>query len=101
MDPVSAIGFASAILTFVDFSCNLIKGSYEIYQSASGITTDHVRIGTVLDDLQGVTAALQSDLKGDSPHLKDLRQLSVDCGNVAQELSAILKDMERKEGNKI
>ena len=101
MDPVSAVNFAATILTVVDFSWNLIRGSYEVYQSATCTTTDHRRISTVLDDLQGITKSLQSDLIGNSPHFKDLRQLALECAEVSQELSAILEELKRREGNKI
>lgn len=51
MDPVSAVNFAATILTVVDFSWNLVKGSYQIHQSATGTATDDARISTILDDL--------------------------------------------------
>lgn len=101
MDPVSAVSFAVTIITFVDFSWKLVKGSYEIYQSETGASTNAVQIGTVLDDLANVTKALQVDVKPDSPHMDFLKQLARDCTAVSTELCAILKDFERKEGNKI
>jgi hypothetical protein len=99
MDPVSAVGFAASILTFVDFSWSLLKGSYEVYQF--GTTSDNARITTVLGDLEGITKSLQSDVKGNSLHLKDLKSLAVECVKVSRELSVILKELEIKEGNKI
>jgi hypothetical protein len=100
MDPVTAVGFAASIINFVDFSWSLIKGSYEVYESATGTTTDHTRISTVLEDLDTITKSLQSDVKGSSPHLTELKKLAVECAEVSQELSTILKDLKRKEGNK-
>lgn len=100
MDPVSAISFAATILSFVDFSWNLVKGSYQIYQSATGTATDNTRLSTVLDDLHKVTDTLQHNATGDSPHLEDLRQLAAGCVEVSHELSSILEKLKRKEGNK-
>jgi hypothetical protein len=101
MDPISAASSAAAILTFVDFSWNLVKGSYDIYRSATGAPADHTQISTVLDDLKSVSETLQSDVKADSPHRDFLKKLASDCATVSKELSGILEDLKRKEGNKI
>jgi hypothetical protein len=99
MDPITAVGFAANILNFVDFSWSLIKGSYEVYEL--GTTSGNKRITSVLDDLDGITKSLQSDVEGDTPHVKDLKSLAAECVKVSQELSAILKELEMKEGNKV
>ncbi|QGA20421.1 hypothetical protein EYB26_008123 [Talaromyces marneffei] len=101
MDPVSAIGFAVTILTFVDFSWNLVKGSYQVYQSVTITTADNARLSTVLADLKKVTDAIQHDVKGNSPHLEDLRQLAAGCAELSLELSSILETLKKKEGNKV
>lgn len=100
MDPVSAVSFAATILTFVDFSWNLVKGSYQVYQSATGTATDDSRLSTILADLEKVTDTLQHNVTGNSPHLEDLRQLAAGCAEVSQELSSILEKLKRKAGNK-
>jgi hypothetical protein len=99
MDPITAVGFAASILNFVDFSWTLIKGAYEVYEF--GTTAKNTRITTVLSDLEGITKSLQSDVEGNTPHVKDLKSLAAECVKVSQELSAILKELEVKEGNKI
>lgn len=101
MDPVSAISFASTILSFVDFSWNLVKGSYQVYHSNPLMSTDHVRVSTVVNDLQKITEALQFEEKGNSKHLEDLRQLAAGCAEVSQDLLGILGKLEIKEGNKM
>jgi hypothetical protein len=58
MDPVTAVGFAASILNFIDFSWNLVQGSYEVYKSASGTTAENAHISTVLEDLREVTEEL-------------------------------------------
>ncbi|KAF5964688.1 hypothetical protein FCOIX_13304 [Fusarium coicis] len=40
LDPVTAIGLASSIVAFVDFSAKLVKGSIEIYQVSDGTPTE-------------------------------------------------------------
>jgi hypothetical protein len=101
MDPVSAVSLAATILTFVDFSSNLVKGCYQVYRSSTNTTTDDARLSTILADLQNVTNSLQHDVAGNSPHLEDLRQLATGCAEVSQELSSMLEKLRRKEGNKL
>ena len=99
MDPITAIGFAASILTFVDFSWSLIQGSCEVYEL--GTTSGNKRITSVLSDLDCITKSLQSDVKGDTLHATRLKSLAAQCVLVSQELSTILKNLEMKEGNKI
>jgi hypothetical protein len=99
MDPITAVGFAASILNFVDFFWNLIKGAYEVFEF--GTTANNTRITTILNDLDGITKSLQSDGERNTPHIKDLKSLAVECVKVSQELSVILKELEMKEGNKL
>ena len=101
MDPVSAVSFAATILTLVDFSWTLVKGSYQVYKSATNTTTDDARLSIILADLENVTDNLQYNITGNSPHLEDLRQLAAGCAEVSRELSSILEKLKRKEGNKV
>lgn len=36
MDPITAIGFAANILSFIDYSAQAISAGIEIYESATG-----------------------------------------------------------------
>lgn len=101
MDPVSAVGLAASIVSFVDFACDLVKGSYKIYRAESDESASHAHIGTILNDLEDVTKTLQTDVKPDSPHRDFLKKLASDCAAASTELSSVLKDLKRKEGNKI
>jgi hypothetical protein len=101
MDPVSAVGLAASIFAFIDFSWKLVKGSYEIYQSESGASPGLVQIDTILDDLADVTKTLQADVDAGNPHRDFLRKLAGECTAVSAELSDAMKDLKRKEGNKI
>ncbi|KAK0738659.1 hypothetical protein B0T18DRAFT_433429 [Schizothecium vesticola] len=101
MDPISAVGFASAVLTFVEFSWKLVKGSYDIYRSDTNTTADTVSISAALKDLEDVTGKLRVDCQGASHHRDFLKDLAAQCLVVSGELSALLSDLERKEGNKV
>jgi len=99
MDPVTAVGFASSILTFIEFSWNLISGTYEVYKSASGATTENAHISTVLNDLERVTDGLCTDVKGKTKHEKELCKLADKCHNLSQDLAKILKKLQVTEKN--
>jgi hypothetical protein len=101
MDGISALGLAASIVSLVDLSCNIVKGSYEIYRSKSGAPLEHAQVGTVLDDLDGVARTLQANVELDSVHSEPLRKLAGDCLAASTELSDILKDIRRKEGNRV
>lgn len=94
MDPISAAGFASAVLTFVEFSWKLVKGSYDIYHSDTNTPADAASIGAVLKDLDDVTGTLRVDCHGASHHLDFLKDLAAQCLAVSGELSTLLKDLE-------
>lgn len=100
MDPISAVGFASSVLTFVDFSATLVRGTYELYQS--GTTRDNAHITNVLEDLRQATKELSSrdalDMK--DQHQRALASLSEKCLQLSEELAAILDDLQIKGKNR-
>jgi len=99
MDPITAVGFASSILTFIGFSWNLVTGTYEVLESVSGTTAENAHIGNVIDDLHAVTAALKSCQLGRSDHEKALRQLASKCANLSKELLSLLENLKVKGKN--
>ncbi|KAH7200979.1 uncharacterized protein BKA55DRAFT_309525 [Fusarium redolens] len=51
MDPASAIGATSAVLSFVDFICKVTKTGYELYDASNGTLDDYERLKTVTSAL--------------------------------------------------
>lgn len=94
MDPLTAIGLASNILSFIDFSFNLIGGSHRLLNSASGLTPENCRLGTVVEDLKVVTERLVSDLPGKTQNEKELCKLADDCHTISRELLDILSRLK-------
>ena len=72
MNPVSALGVASSVVQLVDFTHSLVRGTYEIYKSASGHSAASV-------DLQSITIGLKT--------LNDDLRLSLDRAASGKELS--------------
>ena len=99
MDPVTAVGFAASILTFVDFSWDLIKGTYEVYKSTTGTTSENASISAVINDLEEVTEGLIFDTEGKTKHEKALCKLAENCYDLSQDLSKILEKLRFTEKN--
>lgn len=94
MDPVSAIGVASAIVAFVDFSWNLVTGTWEIYHSLDGVTAENARLEDVTDDLGSLVQALKADVPVKTKAEKNIRRLAQDCEEDAKTLKALLDEMK-------
>lgn len=60
MDPLTALGLASNVLSFVSFASGLIKGTLEISASASGCHIDVTKLDSIYERLQHLCDGLQS-----------------------------------------
>ena len=80
MDPFTAIGLASNILSFIDFSAQLINGAQEIYDSASGTTGGNKSREAIVSEMNNFSLKLlppdDSQLSGDE---KALCRLAAEC----------------------
>ena len=83
MDPISAVGLAVNIITFVDFTWSLVTGTYEVYQSAVGTTHELADISTIVDDLEKVTENLTPEFDPTTKHAKALCQLASKCNDLS------------------
>ena len=66
--------------------------------SASGLTPENCRLGTVVEDLKVATERLVSDLPGCTQNERELCKLADDCRTLSGELLDILNHL--KLGNK-
>ncbi|KAH8779983.1 hypothetical protein F5883DRAFT_689878, partial [Diaporthe sp. PMI_573] len=60
MDPLTALGLASNVFSFVSFASGLIKGTLEVRQSNTGCNIDITRLDAVCEQLQDLCQGLQS-----------------------------------------
>lgn len=82
MDPVSALGCASAVVQLVDFGAKLLGSSYDIYRSTNGAKEEHVHLNGICKHLHYLgrkiqtrsSAARGSLLKEDELYLLDLAE---------------------------
>ena len=97
---MEAVGFASAILTFVEFSAKIIAGSYEVYSSATGTTDENADLRRVTEDLQLLTQRLtvpgNVDPTGENAILAELGK---NCREISSDLIAMLKTLQTQKSN--
>ncbi|PMD16751.1 hypothetical protein NA56DRAFT_632624 [Hyaloscypha hepaticicola] len=101
LDPLTAIGLASAIVQFVDFSSKLVSETKELYHSAEGNSIQNEELQAVTEDLKRLCKNLSSS-QGRAPSAKPstdelaLLELSGSCKVVADELIAVLEKLRVK-----
>ena len=88
MDPFSAIGFASNVLTFIDFGWRLFTETRAIYDSSA--TVEDLTIETITKNLTQLSSAIaQSPL-----HWQELQEIARSCQQVADDLHAVLQKLK-------
>lgn len=110
MDPLTALGLASNVFSFVSFASGLIKGTLEIRASATGCSIDVARLDGFCEQLKDLCDGLQSctDHKIPEAHAGDhvtkiftaVKSLCVDCKTDGDELLRITKTLRTKNGSK-
>lgn len=99
MDPLSALGLASAILQIVDFSSKLISGATEIYSSASGTTAEFEDSDRSIESLRSLTRRLDVPTPVGSLSSEDhnLLQIKRGCEQLSQEIQSIISSSKTKK----
>lgn len=92
MDPITAVGFASSILTFIDFSYQIISGTFEVIKSGS--TADNAHVSVVINDLHNVTKEFTNRPPAHSKHEDALNALALECQDVSEELRKLLEKLK-------
>lgn len=97
MDPASALGVASAAITFIDFGFKLTRGTFEVYKSATGSTESNTNIKAITQDLRNFTADLNNDFVGSTEHEKAIRDIAAKCCTLSDKLLKILQRLTVSE----
>ncbi|KAK2773512.1 hypothetical protein CKAH01_13552 [Colletotrichum kahawae] len=100
MDPATAIGVASGVIAFVDFSWKLITGAKGLYDKGETQSAENVRIGKIIKDLKEFSLDLDGGSLGTSKHEKALKALATNCGDLCQELIGILEKLKAKKNSR-
>ncbi|KAI0858200.1 hypothetical protein F4860DRAFT_322450 [Xylaria cubensis] len=102
MDPIIALGLASAVCQFVQFSSSLVKGTTKLYQSRE----DKSKENEVLEDIYGNLQQLSTSLKtADSfdktdlaEHHNELRKIAEGCWADSELLLSLVSKLKLKTG---
>ena len=101
MDPITAFQVAGTVVTFVEFSRNLLNDAREVYQSPSGATSRVVKLSRIADDLKKardhVTASLNSSPS--ASHAKSdeaLVKICERCAGMETELQQALEGLQAR-----
>lgn len=99
MDPITAVGFAASILTFIDFSHKLVTGTLQVVDAGTTTETRHAKV--VVDDLHRMTEGLSMEFSdSDSAHETALRSLAADCKALSEKLETVLQKQIAKSDSK-
>lgn len=93
MDPLSAIGLVSSVITFIDFGYEVISGAREVRASATGTTAanDHAEfLNTRMEAVAMDLAAARSSQRGMSADTQRLTELADRCLGLSNDLKRLL-----------
>lgn len=98
MEPLTAIGLASNILSFIDFGARVVSSAIEIYKSdASGITEERRNTEAVVTEMRYFASKMQppddAQLTGDE---KALCALAKECHGLAAQIIALVEKVKPK-----
>jgi hypothetical protein len=97
MDPITAIGLISSILTFIDFGTDVIKAAKEIHGSASGARERTASLKDVVLRMEGFATQLlalgYSHLIGQDRSLCELAEI---CLHLSQDITKLLEKIRAK-----
>lgn len=102
MDPVTAIGLVSGILTFVPFGTKLVKGTIEIREALDGTLDENRTRQEVAQEMKRLSARL---LPPDDTKLvaeeKSLCLLAKKCSSMSEQLIKLLEDVKSDNSRSI
>src|SRR5580692_2925658 len=92
MDPITAVGFAASILTFIDFGYKIVTGTLEVFKT--GTTSENAHISVVINDFHAVVKPLSRQPPSESDHEKALKALAIECQELSRELVSLLERLK-------
>lgn len=99
MDPLSALGLASAILQIIDFSSKLVSGAAEVYSSASGTTVKFEDSDKSIESLRSLTRRLDVNITGGplSSEERSLLETKHGCEQLSRDIQAIINSTKTRD----
>ena len=97
LDPVTAFALAGNVIQFIDFGCNLLSESLDLYRSATGTTVENIELEIVAKDIQDNIAPLRISARS-FPTASHYSKLLQSCESVAQELLSAVEKLRVEDG---
>lgn len=98
---MDVVGLISSIITFVNFSWCIVRGTYNIHRSVNGATKENVHIRNVIEDLRDITDKMNTGMPGHDKHEKALFGLRQQCHDLSNNLAAILRKLTTKRRSRL
>ncbi|KAI1746926.1 hypothetical protein F4782DRAFT_522894 [Xylaria castorea] len=110
MDPLTAVGLASNVVQFVQFTSNLIQTAVEIHRSSTGCTTDVLTLDALYRHLSDFNNELASGRNNASGYLNgrgsestygvpSFRTLSMLCQSDCEKLLSVVGTLKKQHGS--
>lgn len=97
MDPLTAIGLVSNILSFIDFSVRLLRGAKEVHDSQHGVLEENRSREAIMREMQRMSTRM---LVSGSPEKADehssLNVLATECRELSTQLISLLEKIKPK-----
>ncbi|CAG8958449.1 hypothetical protein HYFRA_00011126 [Hymenoscyphus fraxineus] len=98
MDPFAAIGFASNLIQFIDYSAKLVNGAREIYDSASGMTEDNRSLESIVTVMGNLSSKIVPPTGSqDSEEDQALFRVASECKIVANQILELIAEIKPKD----
>ena len=104
LDPISAVGLASNVLSFIDFSVKILAKTKEIHKSREGSLLEHQEIKIAAERFGQLRRSIDGSLStlSATENLKPaeivLQDVAKECQNMAKEFCAILDGVAAQPG---
>ncbi|SCN64776.1 related to small s protein [Fusarium fujikuroi] len=97
MDPVTVVGLASAIISFVPLGVKLLQSVREIRESVDGSVGKNQTRKAIVDEMQAVSRRLKSAVQtGVLPEQRGLYDLALKCHDLSQKILELLDKIRPK-----
>ncbi|RFU32608.1 hypothetical protein B7463_g3712, partial [Scytalidium lignicola] len=98
MDPLTALGLASNILSFIDFGAKVVSSAIDIYDSPSGLTEESRSSEAIVTEMRHFASKLRppddDQLTGDE---KALCRLADECDGLSNQIIALIERIRPKD----
>jgi hypothetical protein len=103
MDPLTALGLASNLVQFVDFTSKLFTATHRLYVSQSGAKPEYLELESLAQNIkelaEGAKPRNLPNTRNMTTQDKTLLELGNQCIEVSNQLLSVLESLKVKSGN--